>query len=109
MRANNTAIADPVIQSFSRRIKSVVGDNLVSLCLFGSRARGENHAHSDYDFLIVLDQKTEDIVDAIRDVEVEILNQYESLVSALIMPGAVWDFQRGMPLGITIERDGIYL
>lgn len=43
-------------QQYSHIAQEVVGDNLVSVVLFGSIARGEAHAGSDIDLLIVCRQ-----------------------------------------------------
>ena len=49
---------DPVIRQIAEehksRLKSLYGDELVELVLFGSYARGEEHEESDVDFAIVL-------------------------------------------------------
>ena len=53
--------------SFSKKIKNKFPNILEGIWLFGSRARGDFSEHSDYDFLIVFKEKTENL-----------LNQFEN-------------------------------
>ena len=41
------------LERFRQRVRALLGPRLVKLCLFGSRARGEGHAESDLDVLVV--------------------------------------------------------
>ena len=43
---------DPVVEEFEKRVRRVLGSKLVAIYWFGSRARGEDHEESDYDFLV---------------------------------------------------------
>lgn len=43
---------------FKRSLQTIYGDQLVSLVLFGSYARGESYAESDVDFAVVLKDPT---------------------------------------------------
>jgi predicted nucleotidyltransferase len=46
------------LHRFKTVLESLLADNLISLRLFGSRARGEGTDESDLDVLIVLREKT---------------------------------------------------
>jgi predicted nucleotidyltransferase len=43
------------VQLFASRLREAVGDDLRALWLYGSRARGETHAESDVDLLVIAD------------------------------------------------------
>jgi predicted nucleotidyltransferase len=43
------------IERFASHLKDELGDNLHALWLYGSRARGEAHADSDVDLLVIAD------------------------------------------------------
>ncbi len=45
-------------QDFAQALYGELGDNLLRVSLFGSRARRDHRAHSDYDFMIVLRDPT---------------------------------------------------
>ena len=48
------SMADGTACEFARRIRSLLGDSVREIVLFGSRAREDGGADSDYDFLIVV-------------------------------------------------------
>jgi predicted nucleotidyltransferase len=43
------------VQLFASRLREALGDDLRALWLYGSRARGEAHAESDVDLLVIAD------------------------------------------------------
>src|SRR5205809_136992 len=52
-----TTAEQHALERFKTVLKSLLGDNLMSIRLFGSRARGEGTDESDLDVLIVLREK----------------------------------------------------
>lgn len=99
--------ADKVVHTFAQRVRELAGNKLLQLILYGSRARGDHNQHSDYDFLIVLSSEDIDLVDKIRDVEVEMLDSFNALVSALVLSNTGWQKRKTMPLGFNIQREGV--
>jgi uncharacterized protein len=49
-----TLINDPVLVRFRKALDDMCGDRLERVVLFGSRARGDAHAESDYDMAVFL-------------------------------------------------------
>ena len=45
---------DPVLTTLRRRLEEMYGPRLARVVLFGSRARGDHHADSDYDVAVFL-------------------------------------------------------
>jgi uncharacterized protein len=101
------SLTQNVVSSFSSRLKETLGDNLLKLILFGSRARGDNSKYSDFDFVVVLEQKDPKTIDAIRSIEVEMMDSYDVLVSALIFSAGGWQKRQTLPIGLNIQREGI--
>ena len=50
----NAAIAHDIAYEFAEALAARLGEELVQVALFGSRARGEGRWRSDYDFMVVL-------------------------------------------------------
>jgi predicted nucleotidyltransferase len=76
VRPANDAIAyepDSIIADLAAELKQRLGAHLRGLWLFGSRARGDAHANSDYDLLILVDESTAEVRDRILDLQVEII------------------------------------
>ncbi len=54
MPATKTASANDLAELYARLLAERLGDQLVRVSLYGSRARGEEHRRSDIDLMIVL-------------------------------------------------------
>jgi predicted nucleotidyltransferase/uncharacterized protein (UPF0332 family) len=57
--ARQELLKDPVIARVRDEVRRLYGDRLVRLVLYGSRARGDADAESDYDFAVFLDGEVE--------------------------------------------------
>ena len=53
---------DSALKFFKDELHSRLGSHLKQLVLFGSRARGESRADSDYDILVIVDRVDRSIV-----------------------------------------------
>lgn len=100
---------DSVALKFSAEIRRQLGPHLKGLILFGSRARGDARESSDYDFLILVDERSKEIVRLIRQAEVELLDTEEALSGSLILTEEEWLNRKPLPIGIAIQREGIPL
>ncbi|MER3524597.1 MAG: hypothetical protein C4326_11185 [Ignavibacteria bacterium] len=69
------------INAFSRRLRKVLGKQVVSVLLFGSKARGDFHKDSDTDIFILLRSKKNNADDKIAQVTAEILDDYDIVLS----------------------------
>jgi predicted nucleotidyltransferase len=100
---------DPVAQALAQALRKRLKSHLRDLRLFGSRARGDAHETSDYDVLILVDQKTSEVRDRILDVQVEILDQYDALVATILRTEDEWRLSQGFPLAQNIARESVPL
>ena len=100
---------DPVVTTFAHETRRRLGVHLRELVLFGSRARGDARQTSDYDMLVVVDEKTSEIRNQLLDIEVEILTRYEVLVTSVLRSAQEWQRSQGLPLAKNIEREGVWL
>lgn len=102
------------IAAFRARLKEILpSGELVSLILYGSRARGDAHPGSDVDLLVVYDPAHGDKKDAIRDAAYEILTSSETAPDiqpfVLSKTQLAEDVALGLPLLQNIAREGIVL
>jgi len=68
-----TNITDAVVCEFARRVRSVLGDKLHAIYLFGSRVRVDAPSDSDYDFLLESIAKLSSLErDRVTDITVDI-------------------------------------
>ncbi len=101
--------ADPVVVDFATHLKQALGAHLRELWLFGSRARGEARPDSDYDLLILVDRDAKELRERVLDLQVEMLDRHDALVTTLLHTQDDWRRQQGYPLAINIAREAVRL
>ena len=99
---------------FLKRISSKVrnSDPDAIVYLYGSRARGDNHTESDWDLLILVDDKkvTNDIEDRFRNELFEIELESGQIISTLIYPKDYWNNVMTItPLFKNVSKEGVII
>ena len=100
---------DLITAQFSATIKKKLGSHLKSLIIFGSRARGDASPTSDYDFLVIVNEKNPQIVQTVRKIEVDMIDAFGVLSGSLIFTEQEWASRKNFPIAKNIEREGIAL
>ena len=85
-------LTDPVLIAFRDAVVAHFGDRLERIMLYGSRARGDNRADSDYDVAIFVRDlgNTWREFDPIAHVKLDLLDQYDADVNAHLFPDGSW-------------------
>lgn len=96
-------------QEYARRLKERLGDKLVSVKLYGSRARGDARNGSDFDLIVEVRERTPEVQDTVLELDVEMMNQFDELFVGMVYSEAEWKQESGMPLGWNVSREGITL
>jgi uncharacterized protein len=94
---------------FPRRLRQRIGKNIRKIYLFGSRARGDFHEGSDFDFLILLDKNGPSQKEEVLKNEVEFLNKFDELAACIVYDEENWKWKKNSPLGINVIREGMEL
>ena len=104
-----TPTDDPVLLRFRKALDEMYGSRIERVVLFGSHARGEGHAESDYDVAIFLrnfhDRWSE--VDRIVPVVTDILYDAGAFIHAL--PYRAGAYRERTALMHEIRREGVDL
>lgn len=100
---------DRVLNEFIDAIHQRFGAHVRDIILFGSRARGDHSADSDYDFLLVFDHVSPVLVDGVDDITADFLYKYNIVFSAFPISLNNYRKQRFNPLFMNIRQDGIAL
>lgn len=104
-----TENAKRLAQEYAILLREKLGERLNQVILFGSQARGDAREGSDFDFIVVVDNRTPEVRELVLDADVEMMNRYDTLFAALLYDEAEWEKAQGFPLAWNIEREGIRL
>jgi uncharacterized protein len=100
---------DPVLTRLRHDLDAAFGDRIERVVLYGSRARGDAQADSDYDVAVFLRGYAghwEESRPLVR-IETRLIDDTGALVHAIPLPAGAWT-QR-TPLMGAVRRDGIDL
>jgi hypothetical protein len=100
---------DNNLKLFKERLQEKLGDNLIRIILFGSRARGDNDKYSDYDCLVIVKENNKSIKETILDIEADILYEKDAVFSAFAYTEEELSLRKFMPFIINVTREGIAL
>jgi uncharacterized protein len=105
----STPTDDPVLRRFRAALDEVYGKRLERVVLFGSRARGDARADSDYDIAVFLTDMADVWRERMRlaDLRVDFIDDTGAFFDA--KPYAVAAWQDHTPLMHEIRRDGLEL
>ena len=103
MRRKSIAGIPTEVKSAVQRI-----DREAKVILFGSRARGDHHADSDWDFLILTPRKASAFYqDQIRELLYELELAREQVITSIIESEEDWIHYRESELYQVVLREGI--
>jgi predicted nucleotidyltransferase len=102
--AQETALAQ-----FKNRVAALYGDNLDRVVLFGSRARGDNTADSDYDVAVFLKTMPDrwNEIDRLAALRLRYLAQDNIFFD--VMPYRAEDYDKDTALMFAIRTEGVPL
>jgi len=99
-----SAALAPVIDA----LRNGLGDDLVAVVLFGSRARGEGGPDSDWDLLVIAENLPDSPWHRQKQMLALLPQEWQHQVNVLAYTSAEW-FARVTPLALDIAVDGIVL
>lgn len=106
---STAVIDDPVLKRFHSKLHEIYGNRLERAVLYGSRARGDARADSDYDIAVFLHELQDcwPETDRLADIGTDILFAEDIVIHAMAFPAGSW--QERTPLMHEIRQDGIDL
>ena len=101
---------DELLEQVKQTVHEIEPD--ADIILYGSRARGDAHAESDWDFLILLDGPVDDErIDSVRHRLYEIEWDCGEVLSSIVRSRQEWDtpLHQVTPLSKAIREQGILI
>jgi len=100
-----------ILRELKRFLESFLGDQLVSMVLFGSMARGDYHGESDTDVAVIVHGLTRRLKGRILDEVAELELEHHMPLSVLVFSEEEFNHlkKRERRIALDIEREGIPL
>jgi len=101
----------PILRDLKKNLEHLLGDRLVNILLFGSRARGDFSDESDIDVAIIVRELTQKLKDKILDEVAQLELEYDMPISLLVFSEEDYHHlkKRERRIVLDIEREGIPL
>lgn len=106
-QTDNDMMQKEILSRVSHDIRAHLGSHLRRIVLFGSRARGDARADSDYDLLVVVDEVTRKVENVIDDIAGEMLCQFGAVISAFPTSESVTQSRKYSPFLINVSKEGV--
>ena len=97
------------VRTFARRVRDLLGERLIGITLFGSKARGDDTPESDIDLAVRVEGATTALEDAVLDIAYDINVACGIYISPRVIDGAVFRHPvwRETPFIRAVEREGV--
>jgi hypothetical protein len=96
-------------REYARRLRERLGDRLLSVTLYGSRARGDAREGSDFDLIVRVRERTEEVRELALDVDVEMMNEFDELFVGMVYDDEEWKRAERFPFGWNVKKEGLAL
>lgn len=99
------------VQDFAQKVRAALGEQLIALKLFGSKARGRDAPESDIDVLVVVKEASVKIEDQVLDITFEVNLAHEVYISPRVIARATLDdpVWKMTPFLRSLAKEGIPL
>jgi predicted nucleotidyltransferase len=99
------------VEQFAKLVRAALGENLIDIEIFGSKVRGDITKDSDIDILIVVKNRTIDVMDKIAQFTSELNLEFNHFLSPVIFSEYEYKVNKDMasPFTLSIEREGVVL
>ena len=102
---------DIILQEIAGAYRSVYGDNLVKILMYGSYARGDFDTDSDVDVAAIVKGERQNLQNDLKkiwDISSNLELEYETIVSPTVIPFDEYEkYREDIPYYRNIEEEGV--
>ena len=100
-----------IVNSFVKELKEKLGDEIVDIRLFGSKARGDFNEESDIDIFVLVKKKTPTTREKVSSLAADLIFEHDIPLSVVLYD--LYEYHKNKELGSfffeSVEREGIAL
>ena len=99
------------IRQYASKLRARVPDRILSITLFGSKARGEASAESDLDLLVLVDSEDREFVSELWRMASDVSLEHNLVLSVRVFAESRWAESRRMrlPFYRAVQAEGVPL
>jgi len=99
------------LREYLQRLRQEYGRDVLSVKLYGSKARGDHHADSDLDLLVRVGQDNRQLYADMYLIASDIELKYDLILGMMLVGPKHYDLMRklGEPLYKNVQREGVEL
>lgn len=99
------------LKQFVNLMQAALGENLTKMELFGSKVRGNYSESSDMDILVIVKERTIDVMDKIAEITAELNLEYNLSIAPVVFSEYEYKVNTDMasPFSLAVESEGVRL
>ena len=86
-----------VVKKFKQQLQEKIGDHLIMMFLFGSKARGDYHKNSDIDVMVIIKKSNRQIINEIYNLAFDLMLETSIYLSIKIFDAAEYQKLNALP------------
>ena len=100
-----------VIERFREAVKKNIGECVISMSVFGSKVRGDYNEASDIDILVIVKERSMDVMDQIAEITSELNIEYNLSIAPVVFSEQEYNMNVIMdsPFTVSVCAEGLSL